>query len=787
MLEVRKRATTVADALSAQEMSRGGDSSAAGAVKRVVSVTINEGKYVVLRGLGGRYVSTLLNGVTLPSPEPDRQAVPLDLFPTSLLSNLMISKSYDPANPGTFGGGTLSIETNSYPDDLRVSVKASTAADTATTMQSNPAGARGSLDVLGFDSGSRGLPSAVPRDRAARLSSEGMDAAQLEAIGESFANNWTVGEDVAYPNFGVGATVGDTVNVKGKKLGYLTSLTYGHKLQTRAAEVSKVRNADGMLEYREQLSNIRGTESAKLGGLVSTGYRVDADNEINFFSLYTHNGQASAQRVTGTSEADGQEIDSTRTRFVERYLSFNQLQGVHRFSDKGDLELVWQGNLALAASDEPDTRDMTYNVLDDGRIRFKNETGSGERFFSELSQRSLGAGIALTKPVGDKLKLKSGAVVQRTDRDFSARRFRFAFVGNDPSVLFLGPDSILSADNIGSSFRVEERTMGTDAYDASLSVLGASGSAEVEATDKLRVAGGVRFEQASQALTPGSRFAAQQMDLDSVSRNDGDFLPGTSATYALSDDVNLRGAYSYTLARPQFREMAPFLFFDYARRRSVSGNPELERTRIHNADVRWEWFPGDADVLAASLFYKRFRNPIEQVIVSASGGDVSFANAAAADTMGAELEAKFGLGHLAEALDRYKAWANLALIQSEIELRMEDVGSQTNASRPLQGQAPYVLNLGFGYTDEKTDIYALYNVSGKSIAEVGFDSLPDVHQMPFHRFDLTGSQRLTEETRLKVSAVNLLNRSVRMKQGDLDIFRYQPGVGFSLSVEWTPR
>lgn len=790
MLEVRKESTSVADALSSQEMSRTGDSKASDAVRRVVSVTITDGKYVLLRGLGGRYVTTLLNGVRLPSPEPDRQAVPLDLFPTSLLSNLMVSKSYDPRNPGTFGGGTLQIETNTYPSDFKSSFKASTSANTAATLQGMPVDTGGGfLDYFGFDDGSRALPSAVPRDGPARLSAEGMDPARLEAIGESFSNNWKQDENRLLPNLGLGATVGDTVELKGRDLGYLATLTFSHNVSGREQEVNKVRNVDGDLEYRERMESRRGQSAGTVGGLLSTGYSLDKHSELGAFVLLSHTGVNSAQQVEGISDTDGQGIDSTRSRFESRSLTFGQVQGKHALGAARNVELKWQGNLALTSRSEPDTRDLVYNVTDDGRLRFKNETGSGERFFSELSEVTLGTGFDLESPLWDGTKIRSGASVQHSSRDFSARRFRFAYSGMDPSVLFLPPEELFTDTSIGANgFRLEERTMPTDAYDASLSVLAGYGAVDAQPSDDLSLSAGVRYERTAQELVSGSPFStARAMSSDMVHWVDGDFLPGTSATYGLSEDQNLRAAYSYTLARPHFRELAPFLFYDYTRGRNVSGNPELTQTRIHNADLRWEWFPGDADVVAASVFYKKFKDPIEQVIVSAANGDVSFANAAGATTSGIELEARMGLGHFNKHLDQFKAWANVALIRSEVTLRDEQIGSQTSASRSLQGQSPYVVNLGFGYSDEVLDLYGLYNVSGRRIAEVGFNSLPDVYEQPFHQVDVTGSRKLSATTRLKLTAKNLLNRSVNLEQGDLSIFNYKPGIGFSLSLEWTPK
>jgi TonB-dependent receptor len=308
-------------------------------------------------------------------------------------------------------------------------------------------------------------------------------------------------------------------------------------------------------------------------------------------------------------------------------------------------------------------------------------------------------------------------------------------------------------------------------------------------TEKLRLIGGVRYELSQQELTPGSPFGLGVVtEEDNTARDDNDVLPAASAVYALTPAMNLRAAYSYTLARPRFRELAPFLFVDYDRRRIQSGNPNLLTTRIHNGDLRWEWFARDTEVYAASVFYKRFIDPIEQVVVSSQSGDVSFANAAGADVYGVELEARLGLERLLPALQGFRAQANVSVIRSQIELTPEQLLSQTSLKRPLQGQSPYVINAGAGYTNAGLglELNVFYNVFGRRIDEVGFDSLPDVYEQPLHRVDANASKRLGEHWKLKLSGKNLLNQSVSLDQGNLEIYEYRPGVGLSASVEWSP-
>jgi outer membrane receptor protein involved in Fe transport len=784
ILQTRKKAVTANDSVSAQQIARSPDSSAADAAKRVPSATVVEGRYVFVRGLGGRYSMTLVNRTPVPSPDPDEQAVPLDLFPAALLSNLTVVKTYSADLPGQFAGGTLLIETSAYPRDLQLKLNASAGFDSETTFRDRRDYPGGDLDFLGFDDGTRDLPDSVPDDGPARSGMNGLDDPAIEAIGEDFSNVWSTHETQSPPNFSLGATVGDTVRVKGKKLGYLGTLGFGRKLERRATEVRAAGITGGELTLRQELLSTVGTETATLGGLGNVSFEPAPNHDVEMFALYTHKGRDRAQLVTGFSETDGLEIEDTRLQFVEQALAFGQLHGRHRLARAGDLVVEWQGNASLARRDEPDTRDIHYFVLEDGRIRYQNQPGSGERFFSSLKDVSGGGGLHVERPLG-RLRPRLGGSAQHTERSFSARRLRFDFVGRDPSVLFLPPEDMLSPENIGPFFELEERTLPSDAYDASLTILAGYAALEVGVTDDLRVIPGVRYEVADQALTPGTPFAIAQAQVEGVDRTDSSVLPSANVVYAIGERMNLRGAYSRTLARPHFRELAPFLFFDYTRRRSVSGNPALVETRIHNADARWELFPAETEVVAASFFYKRFEDPIEQVIVNAGQGDISFDNAAGARTLGVELEGRVALRRLWRALNGFRAGANLSWIHSRVDLTGEQVGSQTNSDRPMQGQSPYVVNLDLGFARRGTEVTALYNVFGRRLEEVGTQGLPDVYEQPFHRVDLVASQDVGRGFRLKLGGTNLLNRSVVVKQGDFTVESYPVGVTGTVTVSWS--
>ncbi|HSP78050.1 MAG TPA: TonB-dependent receptor, partial [Myxococcaceae bacterium] len=769
LLQERKKAAAVSDAISAQEIARTPDSSASDAVKRVVSATVVDGRFVLLRGLGGRYSVTLLNGALLPSPEPDEPSVPLDLFPTSLLANLNVVKSYTADLPGTFGGGTLLIETNSYPSQFEFKPKLSLSGDSIATFQQRNTHPGSFSEALGFAGPERRLPAGVPQGE--RLGSD-------TGVWRSFPNVWAARRTTALPNLGLGASMGDTLRFGNRRLGYLATVNYGHKESTRITESARVVRPLGELESQDAALNVQGVESSSLSGLVSLGYQLDNDNELTLFSLYTRGTDGRTVTSSGVNNERAEVFEGTRLQFVSRALSFNQLRGFHRLDTLGDAEVDWQANFSRVDREEPDTRDTLYvdNLSDpSGQYTFPNQPNSGERFFATLGESSTGASASLTLPFSA-LRVKAGGLTQLSFRDFTARRFRYTLTG-EPVDRALPPEELFASDNLGNAIRLREATRPDDAYDAYLGIFAGYVTADATPLESLRLVGGVRVEHSVQSLEAHSPF-----DSNPTASNDSrylDVLPALNAIYTVSPTVNLRAGYSYTLARPTFRELAPFIFFDFVRRRNVSGNPGLRETRIHNVDARAEWFVGENEVLAASAFYKQFEDPIERVIRNPQSGDVGFENADGARSYGVELEARASLGRLAPALSNFRAAANLTLLRSDILL--EDpakLGAQTNSQRPMQGQSPYVVNLNLGYDlpSSGTEVALLYNVYGPRIAEVGVQGLPDTYEQPFHRVDLALSQKLGNGLQLKLTGSNLLDSAVTLEQGGITVLKYRPGI-----------
>jgi TonB-dependent receptor len=798
-LVLRRNAPRMGDALSAQEIARTPDKNAAEAAKRIVGATIVSDRYLFVRGLGDRYTNAQLNGAPLPSPEPDRQAVPLDLFPAVALADLTVAKTFTPDIPGDFAGGSLSITTREPPRELLAQVTLSIGVNTRSTFRDRLTYPGSSLDWLGIDAGTRALPSDIPDYKVVKLGPKPDGSTvtrdELTAYGRSMNAYMSTRTTTTLPNGSGNMVVGNSHDVGGGRVGYLAALTYGRRFPARDGEIIRTYAPDsekpGALRRLNDYSAETGTDSVSWGALGTLRYERSSHHALTLTGLHSRSSEDQAREISGFNEERAANIRDTRLRFVSRALTFGNLAGDHTFPSLGKARLQWNLSLSRASSDEPDTRETVYvEDATSGVYSFDRGTLSGAHFFGEQSDSAYGGGVDWTQPLapGDSApKLKLGALLSRRSRDFEGRRFRYVpRSGVAPETFRLPPDQLFTDENIGTALELEEYTRQDDSYDASQGLVAGYLMTDVAPTRGLRVVAGVRVEKSALTLSSYDPFAAELTET-TTEKDDLDLMPSLSLVVKTSETTNLRFAVSRTVARPELRELSPFAYTDYFGAREVLGNPELSRTRILNGDVRFEVFPGSSEVLAASLFYKRFEDPIEQIIIPSNRGIITYQNAEGATNLGLELEAQKGLGFIHASLRDLSLLANLTGVWSRVELAPG--GIQTNAERPLAGQSPLVVNLGLDYANDErgTRARVLYNVFGSRIAQVGASGLPDVYEQPFHKVDLTAAQRLNKHLDLKLSVENLLDWPVLRTQGEDStdeaiVSEYRVGTTVSLGI-----
>jgi hypothetical protein len=778
----RQKAATVSDAVSAEQIARSPDSNASEAVKRVVGATIQDGKYVIIRGLGGRYSLTLLNGVQLPSPDPDLPSAPLDLFPAALLANLTIAKTFVPDIPGNFAGGALMIESRDFPTKFTFKLRVGTSGDSLATGRSLNTYQGGDLDFLGYDDGTRALPGAVPRDVEAKdpVGVFGKDKLitpeQYAAAGQSFPNNWERFKHQALPNLSLGATIGDTVSLGGRKMGYLATVNYGNKWTRQREHLTRPGSLDSngvRAESPLQLDADTGTQAVSLGALGNVGVMLSSAHRLSLIGLYTHTADKSASRVTGT-DYDGATILRDRYRFLQRELVFTQLLGEHSFAG-GKTLLSWQGNIAHVSQDEPDTRDLLQSLQLDNLYHQGTGAGTAERMYAELGELTGGGGFDMTIPF-QPIRFKLGGSALVASRRSRVRRFHFEV----SKALETAPrEQIFAPSNVGNSVLFNEVTLPEDGFDADRGVFAGYLMADLLRLEPVRIIGGLRYEVATLDLDLNRSLGVAPEMQKTISRTDQKPLPAMNLVYALNTRSNLRGAYSMTLARPHLRELSAAAFFDYVRRRAISGNPNLRETTIHNGDLRYEMFLEGGELLAASAFYKYFKDPIERTFESAgSGENLSFQNSSSAQSFGLELEARLTGATFSPKLSSFYVGGNFTYVYSRILAE--------GVKRPLQGQSPYAANAELGFRRDRTQVAVLYNVFGPRVSEVAvFKGDTDTVEQPVHRLDATWSQKLFRGFALKVSVTNLLNQRTVFERNDVEIQAYRMGVTGSAALEWS--
>lgn len=797
LLEERRDERAVTEVLGAEQISKSGDSNAAEALQRVTGLTVVGGRYVYVRGMGERYASALLNGATLPSPDPERRVVPLDLFPADVIESISVQKTYSPDLPGEFGGGVTKLRTRRIPDGFGAGFSISGAWHSETTSRNGLDYRGGGTDWLGFDDGTRALPPGVklaaeyePLVLEDPTTGEGYPIGVLTALGQAMPNVWSAKrrEDLP-PDTGFSGTVGDRVETALGTIGYNVGASYDHKYRNRHG-VNRVfgLGGGGALEPIVDYEFDRTTRTIDVSSLVSVGYAPTEGQELTVTTLWVRTTEDQTELYQGYLSNEDREIRVTSLNWVEEQLLSTQLQGQHELF--ADIQLSWSYTFALATRDQPDWRRTRYD-LDPALNRWllSNRPEGNQRLYNDVDDDNHDVSLSLDAPfqVWKDLTahLQFGGGYVRRDRESETRRFKFIHrgpVSRDPDVLGLPPEQAFASQNISEDgFSFEEITRATDNYTAEQTIRAAFVNLTLPLTASLEASLGVRVERSRQQVTTFDLFSrtanAQQADLDTT-----DWLPAASLVWRFSETMQARAAYSRTLTRPDFRELSTAPFDQVVGAGVFIGNPELDRTRIDSFDLRWEWYLSADETVSVGLFYKDLTDPIETVILGGSNRTITLENAKAGRNLGIELEFRKRLGFLSRALDPLYLGGNVSLIRSEVEL--DGSGVATNKKRPLAGQSEYVINASAGWDDPetRTALSLLYNVSGERLVGVGTFGVPDIYEQPVHRLDLVASWGFLEHWTVRLNVENLLGSKVTYMQDDQVTERYELGRTFGLSL-----
>lgn len=803
MATMQRKSTNVMDGISAQTFKKVGDSDAGAAIKRVTGVTVEGGKYVYVRGLGDRYTKTTLNGMEIPGLDPDRNSIQLDIFPTNLISNISVFKTFTPDLSGDFTGGSIDITTTDFPEEKSTSISASLGYNPTMSLNSDFLSYESSTnDLYGLGANSRELPI----DRSVDLSgAQFSDPVYLSNVTKQFDPTMATSRKNSFLNTGISFNSGNQINKEKYTLGYnfATSYSRSFKFYEEMTFSEYATNSDfdktELLLVKRDSGEVGQEEvfwSAFLNGSIKKG-----NSSASVGLIHLQNGMKQSSIMNGEESSLFNQplvLQKHILYYNERSMS-NALVSLKHAIPSKKLEFSYKFSPTIARNKEPDFRQTVFAIDEDNVEISGGNGGLVLRVYRDLEEISLGnrfdVKYTFMQWAGEKATLKAGLALTTKNRNFDVVSYRFEEEGPKRTDYTLDPNAILTNDKIfnpvtGRGVRATGVEQKNNIYDATSTTKSAYALNELPINNAVKVVYGARIEQFKIDYT-GEKFSisdsAEDIFNDETILDETNFLPSLGFIYALNEKINFRMNYSNTVARPSFKEKSGAVIIDALTGRTFIGNLDLEQTEISNYDIRIEKFYSGGQLISASAFYKRMVNPIEMVAYNQNATS-SFTprNSSDATLYGIELDAKRNLSFIKESLDEWSAGANFTYVVSKIDRRKifspgfdgiigtaDDVseyderienkrtGETVDKYRELQGQSPYVVN---GFVNYKNDSLGFecnlsYNVQGKRLAVVGISRFANVYEQSFHSLNFKATKKLGEDDRMSLSfgIVNILN------------------------------
>lgn len=831
----KRNTSEVVSALSSEDFTRAGDTDVAIALTRVTGLSLSQGKFIFVRGLGERYSSTLLDGSVFPGVDPLRRVVALDIFPTALIDNVLVQKTFSPQLPAEFGGGVVGIRTKSVPDEFTLSIGASTSYNNVSTFETGLNYDSPNIEFLTFSGARRDIPAGLAETA---IGQENIPASLSEQLPVIYSADFEENR----PNGSFNASIGNSWDIGERRFGILAAVNWSAESQNRfGIRQTFTVLSDGALEPDETLSpeicegqfsgnegfnpeecGFRSTQNIyNLSGILSLGLEYDENNSFRLVSTALRQGTKETIIQQGVFAFDPEGVrNRVRLDFVESLVWFNQISGDHVWdifsgSDFAEpTQVKWRFAYTRTDRDAPLRRETEFE-FEEGRDRFELEPGiQGNRTsFGALDDDQIETGFDIIQPFvlgSTPIDLKFGATYFDKNRSSAFRRFNFdGFIGQTFDLRALVPEIIFGPANVDDNGGLVLRDVSdaSDTFQAGLENYQAYGSIDIQASEKLRLAIGLRYEDSLQTTI----FTDRITEITSQINQSGEFLlPAATITYEFADNLQLRLGYSQTLSRPDLRETSPSFFLDTERDQLIQGNPgvielddnnnpfivpgtELRITEIENYDARLEWYFGIGEQASVAVFYKDFTNPIERIFgLQAEVPFRTFANQPGAQLFGIEAEIEkaldyqnwFGFSFLGNREFFFKG--NISLIDSEIQIDDTGTINLTSTTRRLQGQSDILANIQWGWQDYYSgEQFTLsWNYTSDRIFEVGINGAPDVIEEPPITLNANFRMDLVEGLKLNLSVDNILGDNYILRQGNRIFERYDIGVTYAVGLSF---
>ncbi len=809
VLEIKK-SNVVVSGISAAQISKTQDRNAADVVKRIPGVSIQDDRFITVRGLADRYNTVWLNDAGAPSSESDRKAFSFDIIPSGLIDRILVFKTPSAELPGDFAGGMVKIYTTSIPDRSTYSfgiISSYRSGSTGTDFFNNQ---KSSTDWLGYDKGVRSLPSIVTNEYVTATQANNRE------LSKSFGNDFQIFNKKQPLDLRINGSASNVFRFGKVKLGTTVGLAYSNTYTNYNVQRQDYDDTSKEFNYND----LQSTNKVSIGGLANVA-AVIGNSKIEFKNLYNQIGNATVVQRTSNPDsfsARGPDERSYAMGYESRATYSAQLTGNHH-NTADTRKYNWALGYADVFKNTPDLRRIKY-IKDASTGNFTaavpagapDINNGGGRYYSSLFENIYSFSHQFSQKVkmGDfEPEFNLGNYVEYKDRTFEARQFGYTLSITDSlsqSLVSLPVNDIFADENIGgeSHFKIKEGTNDYDRYSASNRLIASFVSFNLPLTARFRVVAGVRYEDNLYTLKSKSNQVDIQPEVSTKF-----FLPSINASYNFSDKSLLRAAYGKTVNRPEFRETAPFFFYDFERRAGTYGalfptsispmGDTLKVATIQNIDVRFEHYPSPNELIHVGAFYKHFKDPIQQVSYYSGGRGFTIINATSAYCYGLELDARKNLNFLDDRLGSKNIFSNLTLVanvavsKSELKIDTQRV-TDLVPTTPLEGQSNYIVNTGFFYQSDSLGLQAslLYNVYGPRLYSIGTVNDGNIGELAFHSLDLSLSKTIYKHYQINFGVQNLLDQSYRFvldgnrdnkfKSDDLLYSRYAPGRYFTLGV-----
>jgi len=808
-----RNANLVVSGISSQQIRRSQDGDAAAVVRRVPGVTLVDNRFVMIRGLSERYNASMLHQIYAPSMETDVRSFSFDIIPSNLIDRIMIFKSPAADLPGDFAGGVIRVYTRSFPEQDGFQVSFSTSYEPGASLREFRGQQNGDFHWLNRGNSNNVLPAAFP-DNLRTISNNPEAIAQA---GKMLGNNWLPVINNSGLNQSLHLTGGLTFNLRNVEIGHITALSFNNSKginDISRADFNAFDSNSQQKSYLYQFNDQKHSHKIRTSLLHNWAFNLGNGHSIEFRNQLYHLSNSDYVKRTGNHFDFGFYANNHSFHKVYRGIYSGQLSGNHEFGN-GNTKIDWTLGYGYSYRDEPDYRRFRSDVdPNTGETTLYVPFGAAAafflgRFFSIMEENNYTALVNFTHKLSlDRFPrfqptFRAGLFFEDKSRFFNARNLgyiRSNVLNFDQSLLEGGIYQLFRPENINNStgIRLDEQTNPSDSYRALNNLLAGYLQLQLPFSQRLNMVMGLRTEHNTQSMFS---YTLTNQPVNVV-RPRTSFLPSANLTFNLNPTMLIRAAYGKTLNRPEFRELAPFGFYDFNFNLVKRGNEMLETAYIHNAELRYEFYPSDNETISFGVFYKHFLRPIESKFTDGggSGGIKTFTyeNADHAVSMGMETEIRKSLMGLTNSsfVDRFSVLFNAALIHSRVELGAAGLG-QIQTDRPMQGQSPFIVNAGLFYEGNNDfRVSLLYNIVGQRIFIIGFHSYPDIYEMPRSHVDLTVSRTIARNLRLNLGIRDLLNQNIVLMQDanqdgefnletDQIIQRYRPGTRFSLGLTYS--